>query len=345
MHSHHSHSGDYSAHGVDPLNAIVNQAEKMKFHTYCLTEHMPRIDSKFLYPEEVDNDITDVEALKVLQSKFRDFLVHSKEIKQAHSNEKPHIIIGTEIEACNFEHIKYAKDVLNDNKNIIKFCVGSIHHINQIPIDIDQQNWNKALKSFDNNIKNMLLSYFEAQYVMIKNLQPLVIGHFDLFKLFLPSDLEVDPNTGYCNFDKNNDQKLVSLNDVSYIDLWDDIKNLMIRNLKYIESYGGVIEINTSALRKGLKEPYPSKQVVDLVKQYCGARFVLSDDAHAVSHVGVCYLEALAYIRDSLQLDKMFYLHQEDEAVIVKSISIDQFIANEFWSSLKQQNCHILADQ
>ena len=46
------------AHGVDPLDDIVAQAVAMRFHTYCLTEHMPRVNSKYLYPEERQEDMS-----------------------------------------------------------------------------------------------------------------------------------------------------------------------------------------------------------------------------------------------------------------------------------------------
>jgi len=339
MHSHHSHSGDYIAHGVDPLDDMILKVEKMKFHTYCLTEHIPRIESEFLYPEEIDNTDSNngTDSLAQLQLNFSKFLEHAQRIKDLHNEGKPNIIIGTEIEACNTNHIQYAKKLLSEHKDLLKFCVGSVHHINGIPIDFDQENWDNALSSFSNkNLKQMLISYFESQYEMLQVLQPKVVGHFDLFKLFWPNDLKVNSKTGDCNV-SNNDVDIITITPMTYLNAWDDIRQLVIRNLKYINSYGGAIEINTSALRKGLEEPYPSSNIGELVKQHCQGRFVLSDDAHGIAQVGVRYLDALQYITQTLQLDNMYYLKEngENRTVQLEKIPIAEFVNNEFWTLLK----------
>ncbi|SMN19251.1 similar to Saccharomyces cerevisiae YFR025C HIS2 Histidinolphosphatase, catalyzes the eighth step in histidine biosynthesis [Maudiozyma saulgeensis] len=336
MHSHHSHSGDYVAHGVDPLDDMILQVEKMKFHTYCLTEHIPRIESKYLYPEEIESFENDTDALKQLEMNFTKFLTHAQRIKDSHKNKYPNIIIGTEIEACNTTHIQYAKQKILEYQDQVKFCVGSVHHINGIPIDFDQDNWYKALLSFPNkNLKKMLISYFESQYEMLQILQPKVVGHFDLFKLFWPDSLRVNIDTGECTESSSENDIIVT--PMAYLNIWDDIKQLVIRNLKYINSYGGAIEINTSALRKGLKEPYPSSNIGELVKQYCQGRFVLSDDAHGIAQVGVRYLDALQYITQTLQLDTMYYLIENNEngTVHFEKIPITEFANNEFWTLLR----------
>lgn len=108
-----------------------------------------------------------------------------------------------------------------------------------------------------------------------------------------------------------------------------------MRNLQVVRSYGGLVEINTAALRKKLPEPYPGKEVCELVKLHCDGKFVLSDDAHAVPQVGVCYRQALKYIVETLQLSHMYYLQSGTNGVVqVKSMPIEQFKSNAFWSGL-----------
>lgn len=333
MHSHHSHSGDYVAHGVDPLDDMMTQVDRMKFHTYCLTEHIPRIKAQYLYPEEIEENGEN--ALAQLQINFKEFMKHAQMIKlNNETNGGPKIIIGTEIESCDTKHIKYANEVLANNSNVLKFCVGSVHHINGIPLDFDQENWHKCLASFKNkNLRLMLISYFESQYEMLTVLQPKVVGHFDLFKLLWPHNLKVNPVTGECTSDNSD----VVVTPYSYLEQWEDVKDLVVRNLKYIDSYGGAIEINTSALRKGLKQPYPSFNIGELVKQYCHGRFVLSDDAHGINQVGVCYKEALNYIQNILKLDRMYYMveNNTDKSVRFESLPISEFANNQFWKSLE----------
>ena len=50
--SHHSHSGQFCHHAQDTLEAMVLAACDRGFHTFALTEHMPR-RAAHLYPEEV----------------------------------------------------------------------------------------------------------------------------------------------------------------------------------------------------------------------------------------------------------------------------------------------------
>lgn len=328
MHSHHSHSGDYIAHGVDPLEDVTEQAVKMKFHTYCLTEHMPRINPKFLYPEEYGNTMDDAEAVDKLQSNFSKFLKHAKIIKDRPNEFGTKFLVGVEIEGCDVAHIEYGKRLIEENSDIVKFCVGSVHHVHDIPVDFDQEQWNQALEASDCNIKSFLLAYFDLQYIMLTTLKPLVVGHFDLYKLYLPDDLKINPQTGQCSKDG------VPVSQISLINQWDSVKKALVRNLQFINSYGGVIEINTSALRKKLPEPYPGREIGALVKKYCDGRFVLSDDAHGVSQVGVCYKKALEYIVDVLKLEQMFYLEEDvNGAVIVKALPIEEFESNIFWKN------------
>lgn len=328
MHSHHSHSGDYVAHGVDPLEDIVAQVVKMKFHTYCLTEHMPRIDEKFVYPEEMEGVENSSEAIDRLKTNFEKYLAHAKTIKNRPNEFGTKFLIGIEVESCDQNHIDFAKKFIAQNAETIQFCVGSVHHVNKIPIDFDQENWDRSLAASGNNLKKFLIEYYDTQYRMLTALKPLIVGHVDLYKLYLADEMKLDPVTGECG------EHGVGVGSFSIMSQWKSVRDALIRNLKFVDSYGGAIEISTSALRKKLKEPYPSKDICKLVEQYCGGRFVLSDDAHAVSHVGTCYDQALRYILDTLTLKEMYYLAENDDNdVFLKSIPIADFKSNVFWKS------------
>ncbi|EHN02586.1 His2p [Saccharomyces cerevisiae x Saccharomyces kudriavzevii VIN7] len=335
MHSHHSHSGDYCAHGVDPLNSMIDRVINLNFQTYCLTEHIPRVESKFIYPEELALGKASDDIITSLETSFKNFMSHAQKIKARYAG-KPDVrtkfIIGTEIESCDMVHIEYAKRVMRENSDILKFCVGSVHHVNGIPIDFDQEQWYNSLHSFNDNLKDFLLSYFQSQYEMLTNIEPLVVGHFDLFKLFLPNDMLVNQKSGQCN-----EETGVPVASLDVINEWPEVYHSVVRNLQFIDSYGGAIEINTSALRKGLKEPYPSKTLCDLVKKHCGSRFVLSDDAHGVAQVGVCYDKVKKYIVDVLQLEHICYLEEcqpPQNGISLKKLPITRFVNDPFWTNI-----------
>lgn len=163
-------------------------------------------------------------------------------------------------------------------------------------------------------------------------MQPLVVGHFDLFKLYLPKDLKINPLTGQVS----DDESSVLASSISLINQWDELRDIVIRNLKYIRQYGGLIEINTSALRKKLPEPYPGEDLCELVKEYCDGRFVLSDDAHATSQVGVCYAEALNFIINVIKLDRIYYLTEyKNLSIKVEQMDINKFKNHKFWKALQ----------
>ncbi|CUS21000.1 LAQU0S02e03444g1_1 [Lachancea quebecensis] len=326
MHSHHSHSVDYVAHGVDSLEDIVARAVKMQFKLYCLTEHMPRLDPKYLYPEEITGK-SDID-LKTLQMKFRGFLKHASEIKKRDYSTK--FIIGTEVEGCDTRHIAYAKELMGQNSEVLQFCIGSMHHVNGIPIDFNQEEWLKALEVAGNNLKQLVIDYFEQQFIMISELKPLVVGHFDLFRLYCSKDVFIDTNSGQ-RVEHTHPAALCAA-EASFIDLWPEVKSLALRNIKFIASYGGLIEINTSGLRKKLRDPYPGREFAILAKSVEGTRFVLSDDAHGVAHVGVCYNEALAYIDKVIQLDRLHFIEDTSGNIGVNSISVEDLKSQPFWN-------------
>jgi histidinol-phosphatase (PHP family) len=71
---------------------------------------------------------------------------------------------------------------------------------------------------------------------MLQKLKPPVVGHFDLIRL--KSD---DPNTTFTKYPK----------------VWEKIQ----RNLRFVAEYGGILELNSAALRKGMTEPYPKAEI------------------------------------------------------------------------------------
>ncbi|SCU99005.1 LADA_0H16732g1_1 [Lachancea dasiensis] len=325
MYSHHSHSLDYVAHGVDHLESVVARANHMHFELFCLTEHMPRISAQLLYPEEATGNAES--DLETLRNSFEKFLVHAAQIKKRNLSTK--IIIGMEVEGCDLSHIAYAKDLMEENKRVIQFCIGSIHHVNGIPIDFDRSGWDRALKSAGNNLRSLLRDYFEQQYELIRELKPLVLGHFDLFRLFCTDDLYIDAETGE-KVEKLSSTS-VRASEASFPALWDDIKGLALRNLEAVASYGGLIEINTSGLRKNLRDPYPHRDFATLAQSVAGTRFVLSDDAHGVAHVGVCYDKALAYMSNILNLERLHYLTDVAGVLEVQSKSLEKIRQSSFW--------------
>jgi histidinol-phosphatase (PHP family) len=74
---------------------------------------------------------------------------------------------------------------------------------------------------------------------MRRELKPRVVGRFDLIKLLAAEPCQ-DPKR------RGNDWRKI------------------VRNLAFIVEYGGLLEINSSGLRKGLGEPYPGRSICEV---------------------------------------------------------------------------------
>lgn len=139
---------------------------------------------------------------------------------------------------------------------------------------------------------------------MLEALKPRVVGHFDLVRLYSE----------------------VPGRDVRE---WKGVWERIVRNLEGVVKEGAWLECNTSALRKGLEEPYPCRVIAEVslsllpplqllsfpfsscqVTRYSimndrshpqkylslGGKFTLSDDSHAIDQVGTNYPRALTYL-------------------------------------------------
>lgn len=318
MHSHHSHSGDYVAHATDSLEGITNRAIEMGFETFCMTEHMPRIDSKFLYPEEIEQSFS----IDTLKSNFDRFYEHAKRVQKQKIKEgcKTHLLVGLEVEGINEAHIEYTAKLLS--KYDVDMTVGSVHFVKEIPIDFNREKWELA-KDLSGGVRGLFKEYFELQYKVLTKLKPVVVGHFDLIRLFA-QDSDYDETTN------------LKLGEIVLSRDWPEIWELIIRNLSFIYSYGGIIELNSAAVRKGWNTPYPQLDICEAAIQYCGGRFCLSDDSHSIAQVGLNYHKVKQYLED-LKLEKIYYLDLDSGTgkTVLKEKLIKELYSSVFWNQYR----------
>lgn len=318
MHTHHSHSGEYVAHGSDTLKAVTDRAIEMGFEVFCMTEHMPRLVDKFIYPEEHERKYT----VKELKQNFANYCNHAKRIQRGKLAERcgTKFLVGLEVEGIDADHIEYTAGIRAEYD--IDMVVGSVHFLREVPIDWDREELVR-LKDLCGGWRPMMLEYFQLQHKVIDGLHPEVVGHFDLIRLFTQDDDE-DETTG----------KTLQQIDVEHDwpDVWDQIK----KNLELVRSYGGLIELNSSAIRKKWNSPYPKLDLAEAVKRFCDGRFCLSDDSHCVAQVGQNYHKVLDYVVNDLKLDKLYYLDVDfrsgERVVSVKEKCIDDVQSSVFWA-------------
>ncbi|KAI5862004.1 histidinol-phosphatase [Durotheca rogersii] len=295
----HSHSGQFCpGHAKDQLEAIVQHAISLGYTTMGLTEHMPRIGLEDLYPEELD----DPEAsLAALLPRHEAYLAEAQRLQRAYAP-RIHILVGFEGEWLRPD--AYAPLVASLAAHpAVDYFVGSLHHVAGVPIDYDGAHYARAVAAAEaaaaagqraaplagsgdadadadavdlplpaRGEEAAFARYYDEQYAMLRALRPRVVGHFDVVRL-----LSAAPGR--------------DVRAAWPATVWPRVA----RNLRLVARYGGWLECNTSALRKGLAEPYPARPVAEEWLRL-GGRFTLSDDSHGRAHLGTHYAPALDYL-------------------------------------------------
>jgi histidinol-phosphatase (PHP family) len=150
-----------------------------------------------------------------------------------------HILVGFEAEYIRPSSIGMVRELQELYK--FDFFIGSVHHVNTIPIDFSKELYQQARASVAPDASEdhpLFEAYFDTQYTMLKELRPAVVGHFDLIRLMATDDGRSD---------------LMAYGDT----VWGKV----VRNLEFIKRYNGLIELNSSSMRKGWNTPYPGRDV------------------------------------------------------------------------------------
>ena len=211
------------------------------------------------------------------------------------------LLVGLETENISALDIDGLSKLLVVHKGRIDYIVGSVHHVNGVPIDFDFETYQRCLDNIPlsahvadltdadqklERLGNFLDIYFDAQFELLNKFHPEVIGHFDLCRLYTPDlQLRTFPNA------------------------WDKLE----RNIMFGIEYGALFEVNAAAFRKGWRTAYPGDDVAEvdliLLALTCatnavstqlillhGGRFALSDDSHGPHAVGLNYQQTRDYL-------------------------------------------------
>ncbi|KAJ5890807.1 uncharacterized protein N7473_007035 [Penicillium subrubescens] len=272
--SHHSHSGQFCpGHAKDSLEEVIQTAISKKMQVFCLTEHMPREEVDF-YPEEIEAGQTEAWHSTNEEAYFTEALRLRKKYSSQIS-----IIIGFE---CDWIRPSSQTVIARSLSRFpFEFFIGSVHHMHTIPIDYDHEMYIRARDIAGGTDERLFEDYFDAQLDMLKALKPPVVGHFDLIRL--KSD---DPERSFKT--------------------WPGVWERVVRNLEFVVGYGGLVEVNGAALRKGMSEPYPKGEICEELLAL-GGRLCLSDDSHGVDQVSLNFHRVLEFL-DRLGVDKLHYL-------------------------------------
>lgn len=116
--------------------------------------------------------------------------------------------------------------------------------------------------------------YFERTLENIRSFNDFdVLGHIDFAARYIPGGHE-----GVYTFDR-------------YKEVIDGILNFLIEN-------GKGLEINTKALRVGMKEPHPSRDILRRYRELGGSVITIGSDAHSAGEVGTFIRDALIILKE-----------------------------------------------
>ncbi|KAF9393226.1 histidinolphosphatase [Podila verticillata] len=325
--SYHSHSGQFCNHAKGTLEQVVQAAIDRRFTSLGLSEHMPRYKPDQLYPEEAHLTTQDLQLL------FDDYLTEAARLKEKYKDQIE-IVIGFETEYFGHESITYIQNLRQPQRKrftptgasmghfdtalpTVQYIVGSLHHLRGIPIDFSKELYLKAFEDVGKGSWETLFEvYFDEQFQLIQGVQPEVIGHFDLIRLFFDAIQQVGDNQVRGELSGK---------------LWD----LVHRNIGSVVGYGGLFELNSRSWKKGMLDAYPSRDIIAAIKA-AGGRFTLSDDSHGPDDIGMFYDPKLKDYLERMGINEVFYLvathstpqpsgsesfrHVEAKSVLVKDL-------------------------
>ena len=193
-----------------------------------------------------------------LIQQFTDFLHEAHRLKSAYASQIT-LLVGLETEFITHTDLDNLSTLLSGHTGRIEYVVGSIHHVNTIPIDFDHASFERALQTLtvtDDAVAEMnatgkghmdkfLSTYFDAHYRLLERFRPEIIGHLDVCRLYNPE-----------------------LRFAEFPNAWDKLK----RNVKFAIDYGALFEVNAAALRKGWRTSFPGEDVAAVR----GAKIALS---------------------------------------------------------------------
>lgn len=247
---HGGHSGEFCSHARDGLADIIQQYIHMGFQQVGITEHIPPVQPKFLYPEEIEQGLT-------VDHMYQRFVRYFTTIRQLQADlaDRIQIFAGMEIETFTgyLPHVRHLAAEFSPD-----YLVGSVHHVADICFDYSPKTYGAAVKACG-SVENMYLEYFDRQFEMIQAVRPFVVGHFDLIRIHDP------------NYTKQVVQP--------------EIARKIDRNLDLIKDLNLVMDLNLRPLTRGEAEPYPTRSILEKIRSR-QIPMVPGDDSHGVAQAG-----------------------------------------------------------
>ncbi len=260
---HGGHCGEFCCHARDSLDAIIQAYADCGFAWVGITEHMPPVDDRFVYPDEIAAGLD----AAAMYKRFRCYIDRCRQLQRSFAS-KIRVFVAFETETCSGSDDFIRKLIAEFQPD---YVVGSAHHVDDIPIDSTAEQYRQAIDRFG-GLEALYCRYFDQQLDMIEALKPAVVGHFDLIRIF-DSD-----------YPRTMQQRAV--------------QERIGRNLDRIGELNLIMDFNLRALAKGADEPYISRPIMEQAIDR-GIAVVPGDDSHGVENVGMNLETGIRILREA----------------------------------------------
>ncbi len=259
---HGGHSGQFCHHATDTLEEIIQLYIARQFPWVGITEHSPAISEELLYPDQRAAGLTP----DFLYNRFGSYMRECRRLQEKYRS-KIRIFAAMEIETYS-GYEEFIPALIGRFQP--DYIVGSVHFVNDMGFDYSREQYEQAVQAAGGTDR-LYCDYFDQQYEMVRLLQPAVVGHFDLIRIFDPDYKE----------------RL----------LRPEIMERIKRNLQLIAELDLIMDFNLRSLLKGADEPYISRVILEMALEL-GIAVVPGDDSHGLSSVGANMETAIAILEE-----------------------------------------------
>ena len=157
----------------------------------------------------------------------------------------------------------------NEDLSPFEYVIGSVHYVYKngefIPID---ENVQILIDAVNTHYNGDFLTLAEDYFSLVSRVNGDIVGHIDLISKF------------------NEDGSLFDETSMRYIRAAENA-------IKALVSKGKIFEINTGAMSRGYrKTPYPSENILHLIKKH-GGKIMINSDAHDADSMDFAFDEAI----------------------------------------------------
>lgn len=268
---HGGHSGEFCDHAEATLREMLEAAVGAGYSAFGVSEHVPRHETRFLYPEEIERGWD----VPKIHGDFARYTAHLQELVPEFEG-RLSVLRGLEMEIVpTAKYVALMQEFRNqklaDGSPAFDYAVGSVHYVDEIQIDGRPESYVLAAEACG-GVEALAIRYYDLLAEMAIALRPEVVGHLDLIKRNLAL-------AGFGGFSLETPR----------------IQAAAENALEAVRSVGAILDLNTAGWRKGLGEPYPAPPLVQKAHEM-GIGFCFGDDSHRPSDVGAGVPEAREYL-------------------------------------------------